>query len=110
MVHPVDDNASKSSSIHGDIISVTEIEKPPPVTFLELCLELASTSSNSSEDILGLFDQDPDKKEKPLKRTYEEHPIEAAWKQQAYLESIMPTNGPKDPYRKLNCCLECEQC
>jgi hypothetical protein len=55
-VHPVDDDASKSSSIHGDIISVTDIEKPPPVIFLELGLEVASTSSDSSEDILGLLD------------------------------------------------------
>jgi hypothetical protein len=39
-----------------------------------------------------------------------QYPIEVAWKQQAYLESIMPKNGLKDPYKKLNCCLKCEQC
>ncbi len=55
-VHPIDYDASKSSSIRGDIIPVTDIEKPPLVFFLEFGLEVASTSNDSSEDILGLFD------------------------------------------------------
>jgi hypothetical protein len=55
-VHPVADDASKSSSICGDIISVSEIEKPPMVTYSEFSLEVASASSNSGEDILKLFD------------------------------------------------------
>ncbi len=75
-VHPVADDSSKSSSIHGDIISITEIEKPPPVAFLDFSLEVPSASSNSSEDILGLFDQDPGKKKKPLKGTNQEYSIE----------------------------------
>jgi hypothetical protein len=75
---------------------------------LELGLEVASASSDSSEDILRLFHQDPNKKEKSLKRVYEEYAMKAVWKQQAYLESIMPKNGPKDHYKKLNCCLKCE--
>jgi hypothetical protein len=94
-VHPVDDDASKSSSIHGDIISVTDIEKAPSVPFLDLGLEVAYASSDSSEDILRLFGQDPNKKEKPLKGMYEKYSIEAAWKQQSYLESIMPKNKPQ---------------
>jgi hypothetical protein len=100
-VDNLDDDASKSSSIRGDVMLVIEIEKPPPGKFSELGLEVASASSDSSEDILGLYDRDPDKKEKPLKGKYEEYNIEAVWKQQAYLESIKPRNGPKDPHKIL---------
>jgi hypothetical protein len=41
---------------------------------------VASASSKSSDNILGLFDQDPNKKEKPLKEMYQEYSIEAVWK------------------------------
>ncbi len=110
LVDNLDDDVSKSSSNRGDVMSVIDTEKPPPGKFSELCLEVASTSSDSSEDILGLFDQDPNKKGKPLRGTYEEYTMEVVWKQQAYLESIIPKNGPTDPYKKLNCCLKCDQC
>jgi hypothetical protein len=90
VVHPVADDASKSSSTCVNIISVAEREKPPPVTFLEFSLEVPSASSDSSEDILRLFDHDPNKKEKPLKGMYQEYPIEVVWKQQAFIESIIP--------------------
>ncbi len=87
-VHNVDDDASKSSSIQGDAMSVIDIEKHPPEKFSKLGLEVASASSDSSEDILGLFDQDPGKKEKPQKGRYQEYNIDVVWKQQAYLETV----------------------
>jgi hypothetical protein len=62
---------------------------------------MASTSTSSSDELLGVFDQNCNEKEKPMKDTYQEFCIKAAWKQQALLELVSQNNGPKGPYKKL---------
>jgi hypothetical protein len=64
---------------------------------------MASTSSSSGEELLGVFDHNSNEKEKekPMKDTYQEFYIEVAWKQQALLELISQKTDLK--YHTKNC-------